>query len=103
MGRTVVVQPGQCLEDIALQEYGSVDGVPWLVWDNEEHCPYGLSTDIEAGVELALRDDIIDRVVYDTARRLGVVPASVISYPTAVGPNGDYNEDYSDDHHNEAP
>lgn len=101
MGRTVIVQPGQCLEDIALQEYGSVDGVPWLVWDNEQHCPDGLSTDIEAGVELVLRDDIIDRVVYDTARRLGVVPASINPAPATTGPGGDYSLDYNADHYND--
>lgn len=34
MSRTVIVEPGQCLEDIALQEYGSIDAVMELVADN---------------------------------------------------------------------
>lgn len=101
MARTVIVEPGQSLEDIALQEYGNVDGTAWLVFDNLDHCPDGFSTDLEAGVELALRDDIIDRAVYDTARRLGVVPASVNTTPATTGPGGDYNDDYNDDHDNE--
>lgn len=95
------MEPGQCLEDIALQVYGSVDGAAWLVFDNPSHFPNGFSTDLAAGTELTLRDDIIDRAVYETARRLGVVPANVNAEPATTGPGGDYNDDYNDDHYNE--
>lgn len=100
MGSTVIVQPGQCLEDIALQEYGSVDGVTWLFLDNEELLPNGYSTMIQAGMELALRDGHIDRAVYDAARRLGLLPASMAGQHEQVSVGDHSPVDYNDDHLN---
>ncbi len=99
MARTVTVQPGQCLEDIALQEYGSLNGVRELLLDNEALLADGFSTDLEAGMALLVRDTPSSPEVYMAMRKLGVVPATSIDDdgPT-LGPGGDHNNDFNDDH-----
>lgn len=99
MARKVIVQPGQCMEDIALQEYGSINAVAWLLMDNEDVFGDGFSTDLQPGAELALRDKAFDAPVHSAVRRAGIVPAtnSELDGPE-LGPGGDYNDDHNDDH-----
>lgn len=102
MDRTVIVEPGQTLEDIALQEYGAVDGVTWLLLDNEDQLPNGYSTALLAGTELRLREAThADAEMYATMRKLRIVPATA---PTdvetmLVTEEGDHNDDHSEDHY----
>lgn len=126
MARVVIVEPGQCLEDIALQEYGSIDGVMELVADNTivMFVPFGvrlqralersvsgsspasdavlvngISTRLEPGVRLVVRDEPVDRVMHSAMRRLGVVPATLGDQePPPLGTDGDFNGDFNDDH-----
>lgn len=99
MARTVITQPGQTLEDIALQEYGSVDGVTWLLLDNEDLLPAGYSSAITAGMKLQLRDIYADQDMFHTMRRLGVVPAAMVESDGPALPTGDdHNDDYNEDH-----
>lgn len=99
MGREVIVQPGQCLEDIALQEYGSIDGVREVVMDNEDVFVDGFCTRLQPGTKLAIRDEPVDRNVYGAVRKLGIVPATMGDLgPDPLGPNGDFNGDFNNDH-----
>lgn len=96
--RTIIVQPGQCIEDIALQEYGSIDGVTRLFLDNESVFMNGYSTDLAPGTELVITAEPIDKDMYDKMQRLQVIPATN-SEESATPPGvGDYNNDHNNDH-----
>lgn len=98
--KTVVVQPGQGLEDVALQVYGSVDGVALLVFDNEAVCVNGFSTVLVPGTVLSIRSTPLNEPIHDAMMRLRIIPASAEPLKIQVGALGDYNEDYNDDHFN---
>lgn len=74
--RTIITQPGQCLEDIALQEYGSIDGVTELVRSNRAVFTAGYSTTLMPGTTLQVVGAPLDLPMYTTMHRLGVVPAT---------------------------
>lgn len=94
--RAIIVQPGQCLEDIALQEYGSIDGAPLVVFANEDVFVDGFSTDLQPGTELVITGEPVDKPMYDTMRKLGVIPATNGS-ETEEPTGGDFNNDFSND------
>lgn len=57
--RTIIVQEDQSLMDIALQEYGSVEAVQWIVEDN----PGTIDSIVENlyyGMLLNIRDEVMD-------------------------------------------
>jgi len=87
------------MEDIALQQYGSVDGVTLLFVDNETVFTDGYCTELAAGTVLSIRDTAVNKPVYETARRLGVVPATDTS-DDIIAPNG--LGDYDPDGHNDS-
>lgn len=99
MGRLVIVEPGQCLEDIALQEYGSQDGVTWLLLDNESVLVDGFCTAIEAGMELSIRDAVLDAPMLSAMRRIGVRPATNAQPESELPEGPDYNDDFNADHY----
>lgn len=96
--RVITVGPGQSIEDIALQEYGSIDGVTLLLSDNLAAFPNGYSTDLMPGTELTVRDVPLDAAMCDAMLRLRVVPStnSTAGFDTDAG--ADYNNDHNDDH-----
>ena len=100
MARSIIVQPGQCIEDLALQEYGSINGVTWLLLDNEDVFVDGYSTDLPSGSELVLRDEAFDKPVHDAVRKAQVVPATNTDIDgPELGTSGDFSEgDYNNDH-----
>jgi hypothetical protein len=98
MDRFITVEPGQCLEDIALQEYGSIDGVTMLVRDNMDVFVDGYSTDLTPGIVLRITEGALDAPMFNTLSKLGIRP-STNSIDTFVPPTGgDFNNDYNDDH-----
>ena len=98
MDREIIAEPGQGLEDIALQEYGHVDAVAWVVFDNEDVLTEGFSTDLEPGTLLKLRDDYWNRPVYLARQKARIIPATGDrdTY-TQVG-LGDHSIDHNTDH-----
>lgn len=97
--RTIILQPGQCVEDIALQEYGTIDAVGCIVFGNEDVFADGFSTDLEAGTELRIPDGPTDQPMLNTMRALGIVPATNTVVAGVPGVDiGDYNIDHNDDH-----
>lgn len=101
MARSIIVQPGQSLEDIALQEYGTIDGVREVVMDNEGVFVDGFSTRLQPGTQLTVREEPIDRVMHTRMRKLSVVPATLGDMgPDPLGPDGDYADpDHNNDHY----
>lgn len=99
MARTVTVQFGQCLEDIALQEYGSIDGVTPLVMNNEDVLVSGFSTDLVPGTVLRVVGDPIDPDMVAVMRAKGIVPATAdaegVDAPEEEG--GDFDDSFNDD------
>lgn len=97
--RKVIVEPGQCLEDIALQEYASQDGVRNLLFDNPDILVNGFCTDLVGGMELRILSEPLDKPVYDAMRKLRVIPATNDTGDSPpVGLLGDYNDDHNNDH-----
>lgn len=99
MAKLITVQPGQTLENIALQYYGSVDAVVDLVWDNRAQLVDGVSSELVGGMQLSIRD-----AAYDSDRLAGIVKLQVVPasgkmiLPTPMPDGGDYDPDYNPDH-----
>lgn len=103
MAERITVEPGQTMENIAVQYYGSVDAVAWLLQDNAEVLPDGFSTQLEGGMNLTIRDDVADPAMLQAIELLRIVPATGGVDPGSGiipgGPAGpDYNDDYNDDY-----
>jgi hypothetical protein len=94
--RTVIVGPSQCLEDIALQEYGSIDGVTALVANNRDVFTDGYSTDLDPGTVLKVVGDPIDVAMYNTMRQLGVTPATDAAEMAEPEELGSFNDSFND-------
>ncbi len=56
--RTIKVKKDQSLADIAIQEYGHVEGIFFLVEDNLKLI--GITDNVFAGDDLLIRDEIIN-------------------------------------------
>lgn len=57
---TITVKQNQSLFDIAIQYYGSIEGLQWIIEDND----ISLDADLEFGDELKIRkDQYINKVV----------------------------------------
>lgn len=99
MAKLIIVQPGQTLENLALQYYGSVDAVVDLVWDNRAILVNGFNSDLAGGEQLSIRDTPYDAVMRAAIIKEQVVPASGRTIPPTVVPDGgDYNNDHNNDH-----
>ncbi|MBL8002400.1 MAG: hypothetical protein JNL05_10600 [Flavobacteriales bacterium] len=99
MAKLITVQPGQTLENVALQHYGSVDAVVDLVWDNRALLTDGFSSDLEGGMKLSIREVPYDPAVVSGVALAQVVPTSgTVILPVPMPNGGDYNADYNPDH-----
>lgn len=94
--RTITVQPGQCLEDLALQEYGSIDGVSLIVFGNEDVFTDGFCTDLQPGTELVISGEPINLPMYNAMRKLGVIPSTNADEAEELT-GGDFNNDFNND------
>ena len=70
--KTYIPTKGQTIFDVAIQEYGDVDGIAWLCEDNDIHVlPYNFGTteleDLE-GRSLQMRDIVLNQKVVDELR-----------------------------------
>ena len=69
----VVVRDGQTLADVAIQEYGALEAVVQLAFDN------GMSvSDVpQTGIALRLHEKTYSRILRDYCRARGVQPATL--------------------------
>lgn len=64
--RDITVKPNQSLFDIAIQEYGNIEGVFHLVEDNESLT--GITDNVFAGEVLKVRDNAINKRMVEFLR-----------------------------------
>lgn len=64
----VTVREGQSAFDIAIQEYGSIEGIAWLLEDNQD-IGLNLNSNIRPGTELIIRNAVINQAVVDKLTR----------------------------------
>ena len=95
MGRVVTskqitVQERQTIFDIAIQEYGSVEGV-FLLWkDNPDKIP-SFTQQLVPGTKLNIISPPINQAIVGYYEKNTIKPASGL-------PAGDYNNDFSEDY-----
>lgn len=89
--RTTVMR-GQTLLDMAIQEYGGIDGVFLLLGDNPQVS--GLSAALAAGQQLKVVSAPVDRDVATYYQDNDLHP---VSGPVIGASDGDWNEDWNDD------
>jgi hypothetical protein len=77
--RRVLVGNNQSIWDIVVQEYGSYDGVKQLIIDNPTKCDFENS--IDAGTELLIKGDVIDKSIFDWLFKKSLKPATSVSVP----------------------
>lgn len=71
----ITVENNQTIWDIALQEYGSADGVKQLIIDNRTVCDF--DNDLPAGTKLIITESaIIDNDTVTFLRKKGIKPAT---------------------------
>lgn len=58
--KTITVQPRQTIFDIAIQYYGDVEGVDFLLLDNPD---LSLNNDLVYGQKLTIRDEVKNSVI----------------------------------------
>lgn len=94
----ITVENRQTLEDIAVQEYGAIEGIEQLLLDNADSLPEGLDTKLWGGMRLFIRkDEPVDEKQLAEIKKMGIKPATgLLNDPPVAGP--DYNDDYNEDH-----
>lgn len=83
--KKIVVQYGQSVWDIAIQYYGSADGVYYLMLDNS----LNLNDNVIAGTKLNIRENTyINKAIVDYYNKKTLVPATGDTTPghTLLGP-----------------
>lgn len=83
MSAKITVQDGQSIYDIALQEYGSVEGVFHICEDNEG---VNLEDELQTGQQLLIAHEPIDAQVVEYYRRKGLKPSNGTTEPAEYTP-----------------
>tara|TARA_Y100000768_G_scaffold308314_1_gene242502 strand:+ start:166 stop:456 length:291 start_codon:yes stop_codon:yes gene_type:complete len=94
MFRKLTVLNGQTLEDIAIQAYGSIDGVGKIVQDNSD-----LSWDSELSTGQIIfieKDYYINKDVVNYLKARDIKPATGSEYVLLIQ-TGDFNNDFNQD------
>lgn len=95
---TYIVIDGQTIYDIAIQFYGSIDGVFLLLQDNPTL--NGLDTILTAGQKLKIKSDAIDADAVEYFKKNNIVPCSEVEdiLDFEITPDGgDHNNDFNND------
>lgn len=72
--RIIKAKIHQTLADIALQEYGDLEGVYWLVEDNDHLI--GITDNLSIGEELMIRNDVINSQMVSYLRSYTIATAA---------------------------
>ena len=76
----IIVQEGQTIIDIALQQYGGVEGVQLLIADN--NLPDGFATVLIAGQTLLIKSGAVDPAVLAAIKAAGIKPKTGGTLPS---------------------
>ena len=94
MANKITLQAGQTLYDIALQIYGHVEGVAWLIEDNNLEW----NSTVPIGTRLSYRDAKIDKNLAKYYSDGSIVIASAPDNITELNnEGGDFNQDFNND------
>jgi len=97
----ITVTNNQSVWDLAIEQYGSVDGIKQLILDNPTKINF--NDPVPAGTQLLVREDLIptfNKPVVDYLSKKGIRLATAVSVPSAGG-FGDYSNDYNSDYNND--
>jgi hypothetical protein len=92
--KVIEVSLGQTLWDIAVQEYGSLDGVMLLVEDNIEQLNMGFDTDVVPGMLLKIRSKPADKETKQVIEEQKKI-LNTGSVPFLGEYSDDFNEDFT--------
>ncbi|MCE9539753.1 MAG: hypothetical protein K8R85_11115 [Bacteroidetes bacterium] len=94
--KQVTVENNQSIWDLAIQYYGSVDGIKQLILDNATKL--NLNDSVVPGTKIIVREEmIINKPMVDYLKKKEIKPATAVSVPSASG-FGDYSNDYNNDY-----
>lgn len=91
--KIITVMDRQSIWDIAVQEYGSIDGVKQLIIDNPTKCNF--ETGIDIGTKLIISQKQMNQKVYDYFNNKKINPATavdVVYNPAWILASGYYND-----------
>lgn len=96
MAANIIVQDGQTVWDLAIQQYGGVEGVFNLIKDNPGVIA-GVDSQLAAGTELKVKSDPVNTDVLAYYTENEIKPASITNKNLELlgDFSNDYNEDYS--------
>lgn len=83
--KTVVVQNNQSIYDIAIQEYGTSEGIKQLIIDNPTVCNF--SDDILPGTKLFINGEPFNPQIVDYLKTKGITPATQEAFSVAPPPS----------------
>jgi hypothetical protein len=97
--KTLIVDINQSIWDLAIQHYGSPDGVMQLMLDNPTKIDF--QNNITPGTEVLIDESkVLNKQIVDSIKKTGIAPASGV-YDEELGYNpGDFNNDCSNDFNN---
>lgn len=93
MNKVVTVLDNQSIWDMAIQEYGSFEGVKQLMIDNPTKCNF--ETSLAIGTLLVITQKPMNQRIYDTIKTKNIIPATAIESPIISGwilDNGIWND-----------
>lgn len=91
--RRILVGNNQSIWDLAIQEYGSFDGVKQLMIDNPTKCDFENS--IPAGTELIITAEPMNKSIFDYFSKKRIKPSTAIAVtynPTWILATGFWND-----------
>jgi len=91
--KTVIVEDRQTIWDIAVQEYGGVDGVFQLIEDNPG---LTIGSDLQGGQLLKIKSAPVNATVLAYMQLNNVKPVS-LTQDEIVELNGDFDNDFDND------
>lgn len=94
--KQITVENNQSIWDLAIQHYGSVDGIKQLILDNPSKL--NLSDGVVPGTKIIIRDEMIaNKVIVDYLNKNRIKLATTVSVPNTSG-FGDFSNDYNNDY-----
>lgn len=91
--KRILVQNNQSIWDIAIQEYGSMEGAKQLIIDNPTKCDFQNS--LKAGMELLITLSPINKTIQDYFTKNRIKPATAVEVlfnPLWILNDGEWND-----------
>ena len=94
--KQVAVNNNQSIWDLAIQYYGSVDGIKQLILDNP--AKLNLSDGVVPGTKIIIREEMVfNKTIVDYLDKNRIKLATTVSVPNTSG-FGDFSNDFNNDY-----